>query len=390
MIKVLVLIDSSTEFNRRFLTGLIDYANDHGPWRFYRLPSYFKILYGEEGIVNRINEWSIDAVIAQWEYEEVNFLEQLNIPVFLQNYKNSDNRFSKIAGDYKGLGIMAADFFAKRGFKDFAFYGHKDFYWSKARAEGYRQEIERRGGNYSYFESELLSDMNWRDEHIELNDWLVSLPKPVALLACDDNFALQITEMCKVSNINIPDDISLMGVDNDELICNLSHPTISSIITDDEKGGYLTGKMLHHAIHEKDSTPFNIIIDPVRIVLRESTEKYNVSDDYVSTIIDYIDKNVTSSSLSIDDLVDMVPLSRRNLEKKFKEETNTSLYQFILDKKVEYMSNQLLTTDKSLLDIAIEVGFNDVRNAYRIFKKKTSYTPISFRNKYTQKPDSKK
>ncbi len=389
MIKILVLIDSSTEFNRRFLTGLIDYANDNGPWRFYRLPSYFKTLYGEEGIVNRIDEWSIDAVIAQWEYEEVNFLEQLNIPLFLQNYKNIDNQFSKIVGDYKALGAMAAEFFVKRGFKDFAFYGHKDFYWSKARAEGFRQEIERVGGNYSYFESELLSDMNWRHEHIELNDWLISLPKPVALLACDDNFALQITEMCKVGNINIPDDISLMGVDNDELICNLSHPTISSIITDDEKGGYLTGKMLHHAINKKDPTPFNIIIDPVRIELRESTEKYNVSDNYISTIINYIDKNVTSS-LSIDDLVDMVPLSRRNLEKKFKEETNTSLYQFILDKKVECMSNALLTTDKSLLDIAIEVGFNDVRNAYRIFKKKTNYTPISFRNKFARKPDSKK
>ena len=180
-----------------------------------------------------------------------------------------------------------------------------------------------------------------------------------------------------------------MGVDNDELICNLSHPTISSIITDDEKGGYLTGKMLNYAINKKDSTPFNIIIDPVRIELRESTEKYNVSDDYISTIIDYIDKNVTSP-LSIDDLVDMVPLSRRNLEKKFKEETNTSLYQFILDKKVEYMSNQLLTTEKSLLDIAIEVGFNDVRNAYRIFKKKIGDTPINFRNKFTQKSDSKK
>lgn len=389
MIKILVLIDSSTEFNRRFLSGLIQYANDNGSWTFYRLPSYYKSLYGGNGIIERIHEWEIDAVIAQWEYEEVDFLEQLNIPVFLQSYKNSDSHFSKIAGDYQKVGFMAASFFKKRGYHNFAYYGNTDFYWSKARAEGFRQEIEKLKGNFSYFESEVLNDMNWGRSHIALNDWLLSLPKPVALLACDDNFALQVSEMCKVNNINIPDELSLLGVDNDQLICNLSHPSISSIITDDEKGGYLTGKMLHHAIKNKDTSSFNIIIEPIRIELRQSTEKYNISDTYIKEVLDYIKKNITSN-LSINDLTDIVPLSRRSLEKKFREVTGCSVYQFILDKKVEYISNELLMTDKSLLDIAIEVGFNDVRNAYRIFKNKTGYTPIHFREKFTQKADNKK
>lgn len=387
MIKILVLIDSSTEFSRRFLSGLIEYSNDQGPWKFYRLPSYFKTLYGEEGIVKRIKDWEIDAIIAQWEYEEIDFLAQLNIPVFLQSYKNINSRFSKIAGNYNSVSEMAARFFAKKGFKNFAFYGQKDFYWSKKRAEGYRLEVERLGGNYYYFESEILDDSYWSRSHIELNNWLVSLPKPIALLACDDNFALQLTEMCSVSNIDIPDDISLMGVDNDELICNLSYPSITSIITDDRKGGFLTGKMLHYAIKNKDITPFNIIIEPVRIELRQSTEKYNFTDKYIIQVIKYIDNNFTSD-LSITELIEIVPLSRRNLEKKFKEATGCSVYQYILDKKVEYISNKLLSTDKSLLDIAIEVGFNDERNAYRIFKKKTNYTPMSFRAKFTQKDSS--
>ncbi|MEA5046407.1 MAG: transcriptional regulator, partial [Petrimonas sp.] len=143
MIKVLVLIDSTTEFSRRFLTGLIQYANENGPWIFYRLPSYYKALYGEAGIVERIKEWEIDAVIAQWEYEGVDFLDQLDIPVFLQSYKNISGRFSRISGDYIGAGVMAAQFFAKRYFKNFAFYGNKNFFWSRARAEGYRREVER-------------------------------------------------------------------------------------------------------------------------------------------------------------------------------------------------------------------------------------------------------
>ncbi len=383
MIKILILIDPSTEFSRRFLSGLIRYANDNGSWTFYRLPQYYKTLYGESGIIERIKEWDIDAVVAQWEYEDVSFLEYLDIPVFLQGYKDTSGDFSKISGDYLGAGVMAAQFFIKRRFKNFAFYGNKDFYWSKERAEGFRREIEKIGGNYFYFESELLDDMQWSKNHIALDDWLIALPKPVALFACDDSFALQVSEMCKVNNIDIPDELSLLGVDNDELICKLSFPSISSIVTDDENGGYNTGKNLHRLIDLKENIPFNITIEPIRIELRQSTEGYNISNKYLTDVINYIEENIISN-ISIDELTSKVPLSRRNLEKKFKEAMGTSIYQFILDKKIDYISNELLNTEKNLLEIAIEVGFNDVRNAYRIFKKSTGYTPMNFRKKFAQ------
>ncbi|WP_298649941.1 DNA-binding transcriptional regulator [uncultured Proteiniphilum sp.] len=383
MIKILVLIDYATEFSRRFLTGLIRYSNEKGPWDFYRLPTYYKTLFGENGILERIKEWQIDAVLAQWEYEEVGFLEKLDIPVFLQSYKKESGRFSKISGDFKGTGSMAAQFFTKRRFKNFAFYGNKDFFWSKERAEGFRREVEKFGGNYYYFESEVFHGTEWSGSHIDLDNWLLSLPKPVGLLACDDNFALQVSEMCKINNIDIPNELSLIGVDNDELICNLSYPSISSIITNDEQGGYDTGKMLHYQIMNKRNVPFNINIDPIRIELRKSTEKYNISDSYVLKTVDYIEKNITSS-LSVDRLIEVVPLSRRGLEIKFREVMEISLYQFILDKKMDYVSDLLLNTNKDLLDIAIETGFNDVRSVYRIFKKIKGYTPIEFRKRFSK------
>lgn len=381
MIKILVLIDSSTEFSRRFLTGLIRYANEHGPWNFYRLPAYYKTLYGEEGILERIKEWEIDAVIAQWEFEEIDFLHKTNIPVFLQSYKEEAGYFSKISGDYIGSGVMAARFFSKRRFKNFAFYGNKNFFWSKTRAEGFRREVERIGGNYFYFESELLNDGQWSRNHIELDDWLVSLPKPVAMLTCDDNFALQVSEICKINEINIPDELSLLGVDNDELICNLSYPSISSIVTDDERGGYNTGEMLHRLIINKKNSPFNIVIDPLRIELRQSTEKFNVSDEHILNVINYIDENI-SSNISIDDLTKLVPLSRRSLEMKFKNTMDNSIYQYILDSKMEQIADLLITTDRNLLDLALSMGFNDVRNVYRIFKKHTGYSPLEYRKKF--------
>ncbi|WP_085535160.1 XylR family transcriptional regulator [Massilibacteroides vaginae] len=383
MIKILILIDSSTEFSRRFLTGLIRYSEHHGPWDFYRLPAYYKTLYGEKGILEKIKDWQIDAVITQWEYEEIGFLIKADIPVFTQSYKNEISAFSKIGGDYIGAGIMAARFFAKRKFHNFAFYGNKDFFWSKQRAEGFRREVEKLGGDYFYFESKQLNDAQWSRSHIELDRWLLSLPKPVGLLACDDNFALQISEMCKFNNINIPKELSLLGVDNDELICNLSHPSISSIITDDERGGYKTGEMLHRLIMNKENIPFNIMIDPIRIKLRQSTEKYNIADEYILQVVNYIDENITSN-FSVDTLTHVVPLSRRSLEIKFKKIMGCSIYQYILDHKIDSIADMLITTNKSLLEITIHMGFNDVRNVYRIFKKHKGYSPIEFRKKYAE------
>ncbi|MFA7492009.1 MAG: DNA-binding transcriptional regulator [Proteiniphilum sp.] len=383
MIKILVLIDYATEFSRRFLTGLIRYSNEKGPWTFYRLPTYYKTLFGEVGILERIKEWEIDAVLTQWEYEEVGFLEKLDIPVFLQSYKKEGGSFSKISGGFRETGIMAAQFFAKRRFENFAFYGNKDFFWSKERAEGYRLEVEKLGGNYYYFESEVLHGVQWSRIHVDLDNWLLSLPKPVGLLACDDNFALQVSEMCKINNIDIPNELSLIGVDNDELICSLSHPSISSIITNDEQGGYDTARMLHYQIMNKKNIPFSINIESIRIEHRKSTEKYNISDEYILKTVNYIEQNVTTI-LTVEKLMEIVPLSRRSLEIKFRDAMEVSLYQFILDRKMDCICDLLLKTDKDLLDIAIESGFSDVRNVYRLFKKNKGYTPIEFRKKFSK------
>ncbi len=380
MIKILVLIDYSSEFSRRLMRGLIKYSKANGPWIFYRLPSYYKTLYGKEGIVEWAKGREADAIIALWDHEGTNRLQQLNIPVLLQNYKERSEYYSNITGDYYGTGVMAAKFFIERKFRNFAFYGSKDVVWSRERAHGYKNQVEKAGGNYFYFESENLRSEDWSQSHVMLDEWLLSLPKPIAVFACDDNFALQISEICKMNNINIPKDVSLMGVDNDDLICNLSDPPISSIELDVEKGGYEAGRLIHQLIKKEKTEPFNIIINPTRIELRQSTELYNVEDEYIDSIVKHLIKNF-DTEISIDDLSQIVPLSRRNLEIKFKNEMGTSIYQFILELRINHFANLLLTTERSLFDLALESGFNDCKNISRVFRKFKGVTPIEYRQK---------
>jgi len=381
MIKILVLVDYSTEFSRRFLKGLIQYSKNNGSWIIYRLPDYYKTMYGEDGVVKWSKEWKADGIIAQWENEDMNLLKNLNVPVFLQNYKEKDNFYSTILGDYLGTGIMAAKFFIQRRFQNFAFYGNKNFVWSQERSEGYKQEVEKNGGNYFYFETETLNSDHRSHSCLQLNEWLLSLPKPVALFACDDSYALQVSEACQINNIQIPNDIALLGVDNDELICNLSDPTISSIVLDAEKGGYEVGRLMQKSIENGKNEPFNIYINPTRFELRQSTEKYNISNEHILEVVKFLEKNFTSK-ISIDFLTHVVPLSRRSLEVKFKEEIKMSIYQFILNLRIEYFAHLLLTTDRSIFDLIIDSGFNDYTNAYRMFKKIKSYTPIEYRQKF--------
>lgn len=380
MLKVLILIDYSSEFSRRLLRGLIQYSKEHGPWIFYRLPSYYKTLHGKEGIVEWAKEWKADAIVARWG-RDLNLLESLNIPVLLQNYKDRSPLFSNLTGDYFGTGEMAAQFFIKRRYRNFAFYGNKKVVWSRERAEGFRTQVEKINGNYYYFESEDLHSEEWGPSHIQLDEWLLSLPKPVGLFACDDNFALRVSQICKINNIKIPDEIALLGVDNDELICNLSEPPISSIVTDVEKGGYEAGRLIDRMSKGEITEPFNIIIRPTRIQLRKSTEKYDITNEYIYQVVNSIEDNFISD-INIKELTELVPLSRRNLEVKFKDEMGSSIYQFILSCRIDYFAHLLVTTDRTLFDLALESGFNDCKNIARIFKKIKGCTPIEYRKKF--------
>ncbi|MCK9311785.1 MAG: XylR family transcriptional regulator [Bacteroidales bacterium] len=384
MTKILILIDYSSEFCRELLKGIIQYSKDFGPWTFYRLPSYYKSLYGKEGIVKWAKEWGADAIIAQWDTEGRTLLNELNIPVILQNYKERSGFFSNLTGDYIGTGTMAAKFFAQKGFHHFAFYGNKDVIWSMERRDGFKNEVEKIGGLFYSLEVESIEENQMENGFSKLDEWLLSLPKPIALFACDDNLALQVTEICKINNINIPNEISLLGVDNDELICNLSDPPISSVVLDVQKGGYEAGRLLHQLIRKERNEPFNIVVNPVRIEARLSTEKYVITNKNIMTVVKYIEKNF-ASDISITDFTKLVPLSRRLLEIKFKEELGTSIYQFIINFRIEYFSNLLLTTNQPLYELALQCGFNDCKNISRTFKKLKNCTPLEYKYKFSSK-----
>lgn len=378
MIKVILLIDCASEFDRKLLRGMVRYSKENGPWLFYRMPSDMHLDQSrEEWVVKWAKEWNADAIIGRWNENQLHLLENLNIPIVLQNNKSRSNTYSNLTGDYEGTGRMAAEYFKKKLFTDYAFFGVKDLIWSEERCVGFRNTVEAGHGNFYSFEEDPITG----DDRRKLILWLKSLPQRTALFCCDDAHALLLTETCRMIGRRIPEDIAVLGVDDDDLLCEISDPPISSIQLDVEQGGYITCKYLHQQITGEVRKPFNISISPLGVKERNSTLIHNVSDKEVKKILRYIDENY-NKEIGVSDILQLIPLSRRSIEMRFKKATGMSIYQYLLGVRVEHFAYLISTTDRTFMDIAYEVGFRDLINVSRVFRKYKGCSPMEYRSKY--------
>ena len=387
MIKVLLLTDFSSGYSRNLLKGIVQYAKIFGPWVFYRMPLYYRELHGDEGVVAWAKEWGADAIIAQLSDMKIDVLAQLNIPIIVQNYKDRYEGISNLTGDYFNTGGLAADFFLRKGYKSFAYYGFNDTVWMRERGDGFKAAVENSGYQVCFYDENNMAD-KWSFDVQSVYRWVHCLPKPIALFACDDYYALQITEVCKMHNIDVPDEVSILGVDNDSLLCNISDPPLSSIELDVQNGGFEVGKIIHKFIKKELVAPVDIVIKPIRVVARKSSERFAVLDKHIATVLKYIEANY-SSSISVGDILPLVPFSRRGLENNFKKETGMTVYQYIQRKSIEKFCDLLETSDIALPEAATASGFPDYKNVSRIFVKIKSMTPFQYRKKYKMKKSNK-
>jgi len=386
MIKVILLIDCASEFDRRLLRGLVRYSKECGDWLFYRMPSYLTGRKDEEGaktIAAWAKKWKADAIIGRWNFPSTEELEKLGIPIVLQNVQSRSNLFSNLTGNYVETGEMAANYFIKRGFHNLAYFGVKKSIWSEERLAGFT-DVAR---NHDIDVRELVVGIKDEHNYRMIGKWAGELPKPSAIFVCDDSHALTVVESCKMAGIQIPEEVTLLSVDNDELICEISDPPISSIALDVEQGGYELCKTLHKKLLLKDNSTFNISIPPGAIIQRASTQSHGIRDSIIEKLVNYIDENFTSD-ISTSEILEKFPLSRRSLELKFKKEMGgTTIYRYITQCRVARFAMLLSTTDLPLSEIALKCGVSDYSNFSRVFKKITGLSPLDYRKTNRKKKD---
>jgi LacI family transcriptional regulator len=382
MYKIILLLDFAEEYSKSLMKGINAYSKEFGPWIFCRMPLFHRETVGIDGILKWALEWGADGIVGQLYNKEIEKIVRAKIPVIAQDFKERFTEIPNITGAYHEAGELGADYFLKKGFTNFAFYGFNDIVWSRERAEGFEERLRMRGHKVHYFEhKKARSTELWYYKPSSLSRWLKSLPKPIGLMTCDDNQGQHITEACRHVGIRIPEEVAVLGVDNDEMICDLSDPPLSSIALDVEKGGYDAAKLLDHMIKHGTAEFYDIIVKPMQVITRHSTDIYATNDDHIASSLKYIHQNI-DKNLHVDEVVKQVPLSRRALEKRFLEITGYPIYKYIFNLRIEKFTQKLLDTDMSVFEIALDMGLNDSKNIARQFRQAKGCSPSVYRNKY--------
>mgnify|MGYP002437150336 FL=1 len=384
MARILFLTDFSEAYARNLLLGIARYAHAVGQaWSLCRLPLSLRDKFGIEAVVEWAVRMKADAVIGQfYNTDNVELFARNGIITIAQDFKARFTTIPNITGPHFLAGKMGAEYFAKKGFRHFAFYGTRDVVWSDERMQGFRETV--RAANPSFTFSALCKNTQnalWDYDTNQLVTWLQSLPKPVAIMACDDNHAYHITEACQQGEgggrLRIPDDIAVLGVDNDETICRLSSPNLSSLNQNIEQGGYDVAQLIDRILRDPATPREDVMVQPTHIVTRQSTDIYANNDQHIAEVLKYIHENI-SQKITVDELVELVPLSRRLLETRFKRSMGTSIYDYILQTRIEKVA-QLLCEGMSVSEAAIELGFSDIKNLSRMFRQQRGMTPSEYR-----------
>jgi LacI family transcriptional regulator len=386
--KVALLIENSRGYGRDLLKGISNYSRIHGPWTFYRMPTFYldpnATIRKKE--IHRLKNWGATGIIMR-EVQNNEELIEMGVPVVLSTYKKERIPDTyEIYVDNKGIGAMAAEYLLELGFKNFAFCGFDGFFWSLERQEGFTEKIKHAGYKVLvYKQPKSKIKRLWDNEQVILAQWLESLPKPIGLMACIDERSQDVTEACKIAKIHLPEEIALIGGDNDDLICDLSNPPLSSVAINGVKAGYEAAELLDKLMKgEKVPDDEKIVVRPTHVETRQSTDILAIEDSDVAAAIRYIRQHA-NEPIQVDDVVDSTTLGRRGLEKHFKQTLGRSVNAEIRRIRVDRIVKLLLETNLSISQIASTLGYSSENNISRFFRKEKKMSLLNYRKLYVCK-----
>lgn len=372
------------------MRGIAKYAFLFGPWTFY----HRRFFYLDKSFsakarrleLEHLKKWGADGIIArEFSAHTREEVMTLGIPAVISTVfdEKIEPGVGNIYVDNYGIGAMAAEHLLERGFHNFSFCGFDDFFWSRERARGFTERIDRAGHNVNlYTQPRSRRRQLWDYEQHAIADWLESLPKPVGLMACIDEKAQDVIQACRQADIHVPEEVAIVGGDNDELICELSNPQLSSVAITGEQVGYDAAALLDELMHGKkpDKKRMTITVRPTHVVTRRSTDILAVSDKQVADAMRFI-RIRSREPIQVSDVADAVAMTRQGLNKKFKRALSRSIHAEIAGVRVGQIIRLLLETDMSISEIAYSMGYSESKHLSHFFHRETGMSPLEYRRR---------
>jgi LacI family transcriptional regulator len=371
--QVALLIETSNAYGRGLLQGVVRYAREHRPWSFHLM---------EQGRGDDppawLADWDGDGIIARIETPRIaKAVTHAKLPTIDLSAARLVPTLSWVETDDAQIARVAADHLLERGFKHFAYCGDSRFNWSVWREQYFAQQL--RGAGYDcriYSGKDADGDLAVGSR--ALIAWLKALPKPIGIMACYDTRGHEVLDACREAGLAVPDEVAVVGVNNDELLCELSSPPLSSVIPNTLRTGYEAAALLDRLMAGEQLKPTAHLIGPFGVASRQSTDVLAIDDRDVVRAVQFIREHACEG-VNVADVMKSVPLSRRVLEQRFQRLLGRTPHEEILHVKLSRVQRLLAETDLSLAVIAERTGFEHVEYLSVAFKRERGITPREFR-----------
>jgi LacI family transcriptional regulator len=306
---------------------------------------------------------------------------ELKLPLVDLNDTEPHPGVPKIRPDNVGIGHLGAEHFIERGYQHFGFAGFANNGWSRERRDGFTEALRLAGRKCDVLDVNYPGDLTpfWDTEQISsLVSWLKRLPKPVGIMACNDLRALQLISAAHASDILVPEEVAILGANNETIRCDLAYPPLSSVIPNAFQSGYKAAETLAALMAKRQPDSYDLRIESLGVATRPSTDVLAIEDRSVATALSYI-RQKACNGLTVDEVVKNAYASRSQLEKKFRKHLGRSPQAEIRRVQVAKIKQLLLDTDYPLKRIAEIAGFEHVEYMSVVFKRITGDSPGAFR-----------
>jgi LacI family transcriptional regulator len=373
---IALLIESSNTYAREMLHGIRNWMRENEPWSI-RL---FEHGRGAE-VPEWLRDWPGDGIIARVENERIaEALLATRLPVVDVSAALRTVPFPRVVTDSDAVTRLAAKHLLERGFKYFGYCGLPDFLWSAQRAKFFKAQIEQAGYTCDVFSRPAVRGKTSRIEAevSSIARWLEKLPKPVGVLACYDARGQQVLEACQLAGLAVPDQVAVMGVHNDKLLCDLCDPPLTSVIPNSRRTGHFAASLLARMIRGERIPATVHQIEPIGVAERQSTDVVAVADPKVSAAVRFIREHA-QSNLTVGEVLRAVPMSRTVLERKFQQLLGETPHAYMQRVRLSHVKTLLATTDLPIGTIAERCGFEHTEYMSVAFKRVVGTSPREYR-----------
>jgi LacI family transcriptional regulator len=374
--RVALLIESSNVYGRELLRGIRSWSRENDSWSF-RLVEQGRGAMKPEWLAS----WEGDGIIARVESEVIQrFLESMRLPIVDVSAALENSGFPQVVTDSAGVVKLAIDYLENLGFRNFAYCGDSAFRWSRLREQEFAYRVKKKGLE-PFIRNQRVSRPE--TEIGRLGNWLEALPKPVAVLACYDVRGQEVMEACGEKRLKVPEEVAVLGVHDDEILCELCDPPMSSVIPDPKRAGYEAAALLKKLMDGetlRNSERKPLLIPPIGISARQSTDVVAIPDEKIARALRYI-KGRACQGINVADVLRECPMARTQLERRFRQVIGRSPREEIERVRMGKVQELLSRTTLPISAVAEEAGFEYPEYLSVAFKRCFGVTPKAYRDK---------